>query len=282
MNSPENKYDVLSDVVNVDERFNELIQQHKLPKTSIASNHEDVMVNSVNEINSEVFEHIGKMTLITPKDISKLKSAQAFLLSTYTDVPQFRSLTDKVTGVLGNFPTADGKWWQCKKEAEVHFNELQRELFKLERAHIDVEEIDYKIEGINNLLENDVHDNIESKLDPELVKFDLRRLELKRKQYLFEMKQLEKTIKHRIKEVTDWYDVAQRIEHLVKDKSDPESTAVEMKYAGLLYAYDKSDNEDRKAKIQKQIQEMRDIFGHEDAYHRAQDAVNKYIENEST
>jgi len=128
-------------------------------------------------------------------------------------------MVKKVTSVLtdGNFPTVDSKYWQCKVEAEVHFNELSRGMLKYERALIDIEEIDYKIKSIDDMLFNDAP--TKEKFDPELIKFDKARLVIKRKEYLFELKQLEKTLKYRIEEVTDWYKISERLKPDMKSKT---------------------------------------------------------------
>ena len=150
-----------------------------------------------------VVGQIADMTLITPNDIKQLAKAQTFILSTYTDVPQFRPLVIKLSSVLNDrsFPTADGKYWQCKKEAEVHFNQLVTEMYKYERCAVDVEEMDYIIATMEKQLKEEVTtDN----LDPIKMGFELRRMRIKRDEYIFNMKLVEKSIKYRISEVTEW------------------------------------------------------------------------------
>lgn len=180
----------------------------------------NILFDGTSNLTSEVTAAIGNLSLIDKSDIAALKEAQAFLLETYTDVPQFRPLTVKLTSVLtnGNFPTVDSKYWQCKVEAEVHFNELVRAYNKYEKAVIDIEEMDYKIRSIDTILNQDVSTSKE-KYDPEIMKFERRRFEVKKKEYLFELKQLEKTIKYRIEEVTDWHNISKQLKDKCKYKT---------------------------------------------------------------
>ena len=156
------------------------------------------------EISFEAIDTMKKLDLITPIEIQKLEEAQGFILSNYRDIPTYRPMVVKLVSVLNdkNFPTPDLKFWQCGKEAEVHFNELSRDYFKYKRSIIDLQEMDYKIDQIQKSFEKVIEPN--EKADPNLLKFDMERLKVQRDQYEFEMKILEKDIKHRIREVTDW------------------------------------------------------------------------------
>ena len=161
------------------------------------------------ETNDEVLEQIFSLTLITPNDLKKFEESKEFLLSTYTDVPQYRPLLVKLVSVLNDtsFPTYDAKYWQCKAEAEVHYNEFNRELIKYKKGLIDIAEIDYKIKVLEKKL-----NELEKDTDPILVEFDLKRLFNKKEEYMFEMKQLEKKLKYRMEEMTDWAKISANLE----------------------------------------------------------------------
>jgi hypothetical protein len=192
-----------------EERINNLIAANRQLPTAI-SGEDNPFVNGVTAISDEISNQMMKGSSITPSDVAELKKAEAFIFSTYTDVRQFRPLINKVTSVLSNgkFPTADAKFWQCKAEAEVHFNELRRDLFKHDRSTVDIEEIAYKIASMEVILNNnDIKD-----YDKNLIGFDLRRLQTKKDQYKFELKQLEKTMKYRIEEITDWKKISEEFE----------------------------------------------------------------------
>jgi len=150
----------------------------------------------------EVAEELNKVSLITPAEVATLKKAQAFLLSTYTDVPVFRTYMEKYVGVLTNsrFPTADAKFWQCKKEAEVQFNELLKSMLRFKSLKIDIEECVYKINDLRARMGNAEH--------PTLVQCDISRMELKLAEIKLHIKAVEKEMKYRIVEIGDWNDIS--------------------------------------------------------------------------
>lgn len=185
----------------------------------------NIVVNESANLVINITNKISQLSLIDVNDIALLKNAQSFLLETYTDVPQYRPMVKKITSVLtdNNFPTTDAKYWQCKSEAEVHFNELVRAFNKYDKALVDIEEIDYKIKSIDKLL-NEEQITTE-KYDPELIKFDKKRLIIKKNEYMFELKQLEKNIKYRIEEVTDWHKISENLKPSLKHKTYNEHIA---------------------------------------------------------
>jgi len=177
------------------ERMNEMLE--------VAVREPNALMVNVENSAKGVVDQIADMTLITANDVKQLAKAQTFILSTYTDVPQFRPLVIKLSSVLNDrsFPTADGKYWQCKKEAEVHFNQLVSEMYKYERCVVDVEEMDYVIASMEKQLKETVSVD---KIDPIKMGFEIRRMKIKRDEYIFNMKLVEKSIKYRISEVTEW------------------------------------------------------------------------------
>lgn len=190
---------------------NQLMEKNDFQKITnkqviIEKRDDNIMVVGTNETTNNVLNEISKLTLITPTDLKKFEEAQQFVLSTYTDVPQYRPLIVKLTSVLndGQFPTADSKYWQCKAEAEIHFNELFRGLNKYKRALVDLKELDYKIAQYNNLEPNE-------NVDPVLVSFQVERLIIKKELYEFELKQIEKNIKYRMEEITDWASISETL-----------------------------------------------------------------------
>ena len=247
--SKETKYTVLSDVHDVDETLNEIIRAttEELPVAKSRGN--DQFMNAVDTISGEVADKIQDCSLITPADLAKLKKAQTFLLQTYTDVRQYRPMINKITTVLSDshFPTVDSKYWQAKNEAEVHFNELQRETFKWQRARVDLNELDYKIESIEKMLGDKLTPVDNQQYDPNLVRFDLDRLKIKRAQYEFEVKQLEKSIKYRIEEVTDWSVIAETFEVNCRyDTRNPDAHLAETKLNHLTARIEQSENDEEK------------------------------------
>lgn len=259
----EKEYDVLSEVHSVEESLNELIQAHteELPVAKERGN--DEFMVAVDAISKEVANHVQDTSLITKSDLAKLKKSQAFLFQTYTDVRQYRPMINKLTTVLSSehFPTIDSKFWQCKSEAEVHFNELQRDTFKWQRARIDLDELDYKIESIERMLEGELTPVDNKGYDPNLVKFDLKRLQVKRSQYEFEVKQLEKSIKYRIEEVTDWAVIADSFEPKLKYNSrDPDEHIAENKLYVLEHLIQNAESEEQKAMFKGQLETLKHMI----------------------
>lgn len=169
-------------------------------------------ITKTSETAYEVITEIKKLDLITSEEMSKFKEAQVFALESFRDVPSYRPMIVKLTSVLNDaqFPTTDTKYWQCKKEAEVHFNELTRDYFKYERSKVDINELSYKINEIDKMLSGKVTPNGE--FDPFLIQFDKERLLLTKAQYEYELKLLEKDIKYRIQEVIDWAFISKQLE----------------------------------------------------------------------
>jgi hypothetical protein len=220
-------------------------------QVSVVEREDNEMVVSTNQKTLNILNEINKLTLITPENLAKFQESQEFVLSTYTDVPQYRPLIVKLTSVLndGQFPTPDSKFWQCKAEAEVHFNEMVRSLNKYKRALVDLKEIDYKIAQYESI-------KIENKenVDPVLVDFQIQRLQLKRENYEFELKQVEKNIKYRMEEVTDWASIADSLADKCEFSTNSHSDHYTKSFIKQLQIrLSKAENPDEKKKLSAQL-----------------------------
>jgi hypothetical protein len=187
-----------------------------------------------------------------------------FIISSFTDVPMYRPMVTKITSVLTNeqFPTPDKKYWQCKNEAEVHFSEMVREVFKYRRAMVDLKEIEYKIDNITRALDRGTISPGEPNLDPKLVEFDLDRMHIKRETYIFEIKSLEKQIKYRIKEVTDWNTIAKTLEPSCKYSiKNYEDHAPETHYMYLKWHVEHAQTEEERKVYKAQLDTFDSILG---------------------
>lgn len=242
------------------------IEAYKLASTktfselSIPKRDSDPLITKTTENSLNVVDQINKISLINPRDLLDLEKSKAFLVSTYSDVPQYRPMVVKVASVLddGRLPTADSKFWQCKKEAEVHFNELVSNVYKWQISQIDLEEMDYKIASLEALLKED---NVRSDLDPKLIEFDVRRMKVKRERYEFNIKQLEKNIKYRIEEVTDWAAIANTIESDCKHSTtNAQEYYVESFYKRLEYEIENATDEKAKLNFTSQLNTLRKIM----------------------
>lgn len=186
-----------------------VVNNNPLP---IIEKFESTNVSLVSQNSFEIVDSIKNTNLIDEIDANNIKKAHNFLLTSYKDVPIYNTRIAKVTSILSDnkFSTNDAKFWQCKMQAEVHFNELVRSIFKLDRVKIDLEELQYQISTIDNILEVKVEENI--KLDHMKLSFDKRRLKNKLNQYIYEMKLLEKDIKQRLREINEWAEISNEFE----------------------------------------------------------------------
>jgi hypothetical protein len=154
------------------------------------------------KVNQSLIELFAASPLINQKDIENLDAAKAFIVETYTSVPMYRPLVVKIMGVLSNkeHPTNESKLWQCKVEAEVHANELVRDLHDLEKIKIQIERNDYLL---NKVMVDKMASSQEEHVKAE-IGFDMRQLAVTISQQKFELFQLQKRIKYRIEEVHEW------------------------------------------------------------------------------
>jgi hypothetical protein len=212
---------------------------------------QNALYNKVEASTSEITDKINSLTILTPADADRLAKAKAFVLSTYTDVPEYRPLVVKMASVLndGQFPTPDSKFWQCKKEAEVHFNQMVGEVFKYERSLVDIEEMDYMIASFDKALNEKL-----TPVDPMKLSFEVRRLRIKREEYLFSMKRLEKSIKFRIQEVVEWAAIANSVEASCKyDTKDYNAHITENMYKKLKNDVENAGDADTKKMYSSQL-----------------------------
>jgi len=159
--------------------------------------------------NSGLIDLFSKSNLLTDKDIKNLEDAKNFIVQTYTSVPMYRPLAIKLLGVLSHteHPTNESKLWQCRVEAEVHANELVRDIHDLEKLKIQIERNDYLLSHVMQPKFNTLD---EKHLKVEL-QFDMRLLSVTISQQKFELLQLQKRIKYRIEEVHEWKVISEKL-----------------------------------------------------------------------
>lgn len=155
----------------------------------------------------DVLNRLNKLSLVTPNEVALLKEAENFIMDCYVDVPSHRTLIQKNVGVLTDkrFKTPDAKYWQCKKEAEVQFEELFEAYISYQAVMIDIKEVLYNQELLKQSVENE-----DEGIDPITATFNLERFSLKLQQLNMKMKKLEKEIKYRISEISDWFQIAEQ------------------------------------------------------------------------
>ena len=195
---------------------NQIAQRSEAQVSNVQVDQNPFVVGSAGKA-FEVIEQLNKLTLVTPNEVATLEKAQAFLMSTYTDVPSHRTYMDKCVGVLTNsrFPTPDAKFWQCKKEAEVQFYELMRELMTYKKTNITMKELLYKKEKAKEALNGNRQD-----VDIFLMECDIERFDVAILETSINLKKIEKEIKFRIVEIGDWLAISKEWEPEMKHSKD--------------------------------------------------------------
>lgn len=202
-------------------------------------------VSKTDTVISQIFKDLNSISLITHQDAQVLEKAHNFLISTYTDVPLYRSYVDKCVGVLTNsrFPTPDAKYWQCKKEAEVQFYELLKEICNYKKILIDIKELLYKKKKLKDQLSSKIVEK-----DEFFILCDLERIDVAMMELNFLLKKTEKEIKFRIVEIEDWLEISEEWKPEMKYSSEYyEHHQIESLIQWLSYQIDeakaKNDNE---------------------------------------
>jgi hypothetical protein len=213
-------------------------------------------LSAISNTNFDIIGTLKSKQLITPHDIKLLSDAKEFAISSYTDVPQYRPMIVKLASVLNDaqFPTADSKFWQCKAETEVHFNELVRSVYKLEMTYVDVEQLEYEIQLLSETIQNDPKDSVSDRMN-------LKRLKIKKEQVEFEIKLAEKNIKYRIEEISDWYRIADKLTPSCKYSTTNNSEyKIEDLVKRLEYETRTQTDPDKKLKFQYQLDTLKRIL----------------------
>jgi hypothetical protein len=163
------------------------------------------MTDEIIPANQSIVSLFGKNEILTNKDFSDFNECQKFIVDTYLTVPMYRPMAVKIFGVLSDpqFSTNEAKYWQCKSEAEVHANELVRDLHDLEKMRINVEKSEYVLK--NKMVSDSDGDN-------SLLEFDRRQLAVNISLMKFEYAQLQKKIKYRIEEIKEWKTLSEKLE----------------------------------------------------------------------
>lgn len=171
----------------------------------------------VKNSNQSLSEQIFNIQLLDNLDIENLKNSCDFILGTYQTVPMFRPLAIKIFGVLNDkeFPTTDLKYNQCKIEAEVHANELIRELHDLEMQKLHLQKAEYLLTTVIQNKYETSNDDISKKE----IEFDMKEQKIIISKKKFEYKQLEKKIKYRIMEVHEWKEISEQLSKNVNFKN---------------------------------------------------------------
>jgi hypothetical protein len=164
------------------------------------------MTTELSTQNESIVSLFGKNEILNDSDFKDFKDCQDFIVNTYLTVPMYRPMAVKIFGVLSDpqFQTNEAKYWQCKSEAEVHANELIRDLHDLEKMRIKVEKSQWILEHKMNY--------VDPNNDRAIVEFDKKSLAVNISLMKFEYAQLQKKIKYRIEEIKEWKTLSEKLE----------------------------------------------------------------------
>ena len=214
----------------------------------------------------DFLDKLQDLCLVTDKDVQKYKDAESFAVANFLDVPIFRPLIHKLSSTLshGKFPTNDAKYWQCKKEAEVHFAELTKLLNKVKRCDVAMRELDYRIERMTKQINGDekiVVLEVED-TDPVLIGFEIEKLNIEKEMIMFEFKQLEKETKYRISEVYDWFVISKDLKTKCRfDTENHDSHLPKSYYLSLINKIkDETLEESAVANYQDQLDTLKNVL----------------------
>lgn len=211
--------------------------------------------NNLTEIkNKDIIDILESQELLTDDICKDLVEAKDFIVSTYTDVPMYRPLPIKIFGVLAdkNFPTPEAKFWQCKVEAEVHANELIRDIHDLELMNINL----HKNIIIKEQMESKLESSGISDLDKRMIQLDIQEEKVNISKKRFEIKQVEKRIKYRISEVKEWKNISEKLKESSKDINSTNYInhyINKIKHDLIRKSKDEDLSEEKKAEIQSQL-----------------------------
>ena len=173
----------------------------------------EIKIKSLDEIaptnNTTLVDTFLQNNILTNVDIQKLTGCKDFILDTYTSVPMYRSLAIKIFGVLNNkeFPTNESKYWQCKTEAEVHANEVIRDLHDMQIETLKIEKNEWYLSNVLSEKYKKTSDETAKKE----IEFDMKELVIRISRQRFELSQLRKKIKYRIDEINDWKSISEKL-----------------------------------------------------------------------
>lgn len=166
--------------------------------------------NSISDVkNKSLVELYSEIPILTGEDRQKLLESQNFMVSTFQSVPMYRTLPIKLFGVLcdAQFPTPETKFFQCKIEAEVHSTELVKELHELELMKIELERGEYLL----NVVMKNKFEKESDEISKQEIMFDIRKQSIILSNKRFDMALLQKKIKYRIMEISEWKTISEKI-----------------------------------------------------------------------
>lgn len=201
-----------------------------------------------------LIDSLSNSPILKSQDLTSFKEAKEFVLSCFTEVPMYRSLPVKIFGVLNDndFPTAESKYWQCKVEAEVHSKQIIEDMHDLEMMNITLEKCSHVLMQLDKKYNAEL--NPIAKKD---IEFDIREQRVSESRLKFKLYNLQKQIKYRIEEVTEWKKITEKIAETnnISDTSYVNQYINNIKHSLHVKAKEEKDD-DKKKQILRNLQSI--------------------------
>lgn len=154
---------------------------------------------------------INQSELLKQEDTDLLSSIQDELIDTFQKSQIFRTRTEMEISVLNDIkhPTPDSKYWQAVREQNVMLNETLSLGFDYRKKTLELKKAERDL------------DKIEDEIDREIEGVEIEKIK-------FELKNMERVAKDRIREIMDWSDIKKRESKRMKtDGTNPNDHQLE-------------------------------------------------------
>ena len=219
------------------------------------------MVEPLNEVsqnqelqkNESVLSILKSQSILTNQDWVDLDNAKGFIKDCFTSIPMYRPLPVKLFGVLNDkeCPTPESKLWQCKIESEVHADQLIEDIHNLEILRITIERLEYTLTQMVKGYEIEDDENIKKEIE-----FDIRENKVRLSKLEYKVVKIQKQIKYRIEEVSEWKKISNAIEQShegIETKNYVKQYVNNMRFK-LLQQLKSENDEETKSRLNSQIQ----------------------------
>ena len=178
----------------------------------------------IQKLTSQQVIHLDRV--LSNEDLATFKSLIPELKDTCTKKQVFRTETEMRFSVLndGRHPTPAGKYWQCVREQNTHFDQLLETSFKARKVAVELEQVKRKLAKEKDDLER------------ELLQIDIE-------QKIFAQATLELQARHRMREVATWSKIKKELDKgkfSTKDPNDHQLESYHKQYeirAGAINQY---------------------------------------------
>jgi len=163
------------------------------------------MRDELSKYNEKLTNELSTTNILEQEDLNKLDRNLSTIKHAMNNAQMFRTDTEARVSVLNDIkhPDSDSKYWQSMRELKVQSNELFYLNFDFKNKIIDKEELEYNLK--NKKYENE---------------FEKRRDELELEKAKYELLQIRRTAKDRIREVDMWRNIIDELKPTMKFSLD--------------------------------------------------------------